>query len=36
MPVQGAEGVVELPAGAIERAGLSVGDAVRLVEHARS
>ena len=36
MPVKGAQGVVELPAGAIERAGLSVGDAVRLVEHARS
>ena len=36
MPVKGAQGVVELPAGAIERAGLSVGDAVRLLEHARS
>ena len=36
MPVKGAQGVVELPAGAVERAGLSVGDAVRLVEHARS
>jgi len=36
MPVKGALGVVELPAGAIERAGLSVGDAVRLLEHARS
>ena len=31
MPVKGAEGVLELPAGAVERAGLSVGDAVRLV-----
>ena len=36
MPVKGAQGVVELPAGAIERAGLSVGDAVRLLEHAGS
>ncbi len=31
-----AAGVVELPAGAIERVGLMVGDAVRLVEHSRS
>jgi uncharacterized membrane protein (UPF0127 family) len=35
MPVRGATGVVELPAGAVARAGLSVGDVVRLVEHAR-
>jgi uncharacterized protein len=35
LPVSGAAGVVELPAGAVERAGLSVGDAVRLVEHPR-
>ena len=35
MPVRGASSVVELPAGAVERAGLAVGDAVRLVEHAR-
>lgn len=34
LPVRGAAGVVELPAGAIERAGLVAGDAVRLVEHA--
>lgn len=36
MPVRHAAGVVELPAGAIERVGLMVGDAVRLVEHSRS
>jgi uncharacterized membrane protein (UPF0127 family) len=36
LPVKGAAGVVELPAGTIERAGLSVGDGVRLVEHAPS
>jgi uncharacterized membrane protein (UPF0127 family) len=36
LPVKGAAGVVELPAGTIARAGLSVGDGVRLVEHARS
>jgi uncharacterized membrane protein (UPF0127 family) len=36
LPVKGAAGVVELPAGAIERAGLSVGDGVRLVEHPRA
>ena len=36
LPVKGAAGVVELPAGTVERAGLSVGDGVRLVEHARS
>ena len=36
LPVGGAEGVLELPAGAIERAGLTVGDAVRLVEHPRA
>ncbi len=36
LPVKGAQGVVELPAGTIERARLSVGDGVRLVEHARS
>ncbi len=35
LPVRGAAGVVELPAGAIERAGLVVGDTVRLVEHPR-
>jgi uncharacterized membrane protein (UPF0127 family) len=35
LPVRGAEGVLELPAGAIKRAGLTVGDAVRLVEHPR-
>lgn len=28
LPVRGAEGVVEMPAGAIARAGLSVGDEV--------
>ena len=32
MPVRGAAGVLELPAGAIDRAGLAVGDAVRLQE----
>ena len=36
LPVKGAAGVVELPAGAVERAGLSVGDPVRLVEHPRA
>jgi len=30
MPVRGAAGVVELPAGAIERGGLAVGDRLRL------
>lgn len=34
MPVRHAAGVVELPAGAIEREGLRVGDHVRLVERA--
>jgi uncharacterized protein len=32
MPVRGAAGVLELPAGAIDRAELAVGDAVRLQE----
>lgn len=36
LPVRHAAGLVELPAGAIERVGLMVGDAVRLVEHSRS
>jgi uncharacterized membrane protein (UPF0127 family) len=36
LPVKGAVGVVELPAGTIERAKLAVGDPIRLVEHARS
>lgn len=36
MPVRGAAGVLELPAGTIERGGLAVGDAVRLVERARA
>jgi len=31
LPVGGARGVVELPAGAIEHAGLAVGDRLRLV-----
>jgi uncharacterized membrane protein (UPF0127 family) len=35
LPVKGAAGVVELPAGTIDRTGLSVGDGVRLVEHPR-
>jgi uncharacterized membrane protein (UPF0127 family) len=35
LPVRGAQGVVELPAGTLERIGLSVGDELRLVEHAR-
>jgi uncharacterized membrane protein (UPF0127 family) len=30
LPVRGADGVVELPAGAIDRASLAVGDEVRL------
>lgn len=34
LPVRGAAGVLELPAGAIERHDLRVGDGVRLVEHA--
>lgn len=36
MPVRGAAGVVELPSGAIERADLAMGDALRLVEHPRA
>jgi uncharacterized membrane protein (UPF0127 family) len=36
LPVRGAVGVVELPAGALERAALSVGDEVRLTERART
>lgn len=36
MPVRGAVGVVELPAGTIERARLDIGDNVRLVEHPRA
>jgi uncharacterized membrane protein (UPF0127 family) len=36
MPVRGAQGVIELPDGAIARAGLAVGDVVRLAEHDRS
>jgi len=35
LPVTGAAGVVELPAGALERAGLSVGHAVRLAAQPR-
>lgn len=34
LPVRHAAGVVELPAGAIDRQGLRVGDQVRLVERA--
>jgi uncharacterized membrane protein (UPF0127 family) len=36
MPVRGAAGVVELPAGAMGSAALRVGDRLRLVERARS
>jgi uncharacterized membrane protein (UPF0127 family) len=36
LPVKGAAGVVELPAGTIARAALKVGDGVRLVEHERA
>ena len=36
LPVGDAAGVVELPAGAIEREGLRVGDRVRLVERGPS
>jgi uncharacterized membrane protein (UPF0127 family) len=36
LPVSGAVGVAELPAGAIERARLVVGDALRLVDRAAS
>lgn len=32
LPVRGAAGVLELPAGAVERAGLVIGDPVRLLE----
>lgn len=34
LPVGGATGVVELPAGAIARTGVVIGDRLRLVEHA--